>query len=122
MLEQSELVTTAEAAARLGVTPNQIGAWHNRVKGFPKPAGQQPARSGQGRKTYLWDWDQLEAWRAARLPLKRRALHPETVEWARRMGYDRVTGLDLDAIKENAISMKAAGYPNIRIPADVLVE
>ena len=30
--------------------------------------------------------------------------------------------LDLDAIENNAVSMKQAGYPHIKVSADVLLE
>jgi hypothetical protein len=49
------LVTTQEAAERLGVRPNTLMSWRHRYPTFPKPIGRL-------HKQYVWSWAQLVWW------------------------------------------------------------
>ena len=50
-----ELITTAEVATRLGVTPGRVRQLLTRRSDFPQPAVRTP-------NALLWDAGQIDAW------------------------------------------------------------
>lgn len=52
----SDIVTNAEIASRLGISPHTVVQWRQRYKGeFPDPVAQHGM-------AYVWEWADVYAW------------------------------------------------------------